>query len=119
LLLHLYVQAAWYCWWLGTKTFGMRGLTTGAVLLVPLLAHTLRQRSRGGLGIAPLIAAVSVSSSWPFLHMRQDVTNLTSFARLLEAQVGTLTRIDMALPMLVLTALALAAGAARKGRRHC
>ena len=31
IVLHVYSQAAWYVWWLGKQTFGMRGLGVSAV----------------------------------------------------------------------------------------
>lgn len=33
----LVVLSAWYCWWLGEDTFGMRGMAVGSVVFVPIL----------------------------------------------------------------------------------
>ncbi len=41
LLLHLYAQASYYVWWLGSDTFGSRGMSVASVLLVPMLIRTL------------------------------------------------------------------------------
>ncbi len=48
-LAQLYLQASWYVWWLGTGTFGQRGMSITAVLLVPALV-TATARGRSGRG---------------------------------------------------------------------
>lgn len=39
LLVHLYHQASWYCWWLGLGSFGGRGMAAASIVLFPFLVR--------------------------------------------------------------------------------
>jgi hypothetical protein len=65
---HVLVHAAWYCWWLGTGTFGMRGLSVWCILLFPALGWALGQR-RGALLYLP----IALCCAWSFLLLVQTV----------------------------------------------
>jgi hypothetical protein len=88
-LLHLYLQAAWFCWWLGTFTFGMRGMATLALLLLPALAVTLDQRQRVGKPIWPLVIACVAATAWSMLLYFQNETNFNTWAQLWKSQSVT------------------------------
>ena len=59
LLGHLYIQAAWYCWWLGLWSLGNRGFGVGALLLVPVLAHAMQP------GVATATFRAGRRCRWP------------------------------------------------------
>lgn len=40
-LCHFYISASWWVWWLGTGTFGMRGLIVFAIIFVAFFVHYL------------------------------------------------------------------------------
>jgi hypothetical protein len=78
---HLYVQASWYAWWLGTDTFGMRGMAIAGIYLVPVLMRAIcfwwppRQRNLAivGMGLACLVSTVFL---WQGTSNYQTATQL-------------------------------------------
>ncbi len=110
LAVHLYLQAAWYCWWLGVGTFGMRGMGPAAIVLLPLLARVFSRRSSAGRKPGTLVVAVLAACFWSFLLMIQGATNFMTFAELLLAQARTLARTDVLLPLVTFGALAATLG---------
>jgi hypothetical protein len=112
LLAHLWVQAAWYCWWLGMWSLGNRGLGVAAVLLVPVLARAMREaRPRGRFALA---AATVICSLWSLLLMVQGHTNFLRWGELFAAQAATLRHLAPLWP--VVLAAALAAHGLTRGR---
>lgn len=92
IVLHVYLQAAWYVWWLGMQTFGMRGLGASAVILVPALIRTMRERELRGQGYggwAALALACCLWSAPLFLENLYAETQFLTYAELL-GQYGTL-----------------------------
>ena len=88
MILHLMIHASWYTWWLGTATFGMRGLSVWFILTVPALAPLLRSRFR-----APALSAIVLFCLWSFLLLAQTATppvydQYFTVAALLRSQVG-------------------------------
>lgn len=60
---HIVIQGAWYVWWLGQGTYGMRGLSAFFVLLTPLLALYYRYADKP----EHVIIMSLVCSIWSFL----------------------------------------------------
>jgi hypothetical protein len=60
--LHVLLQAAWYVWWLGTGTFGMRALGLWFIVAVPALAPLLRTRFR-----TSVVVALVLTCAWSYL----------------------------------------------------
>jgi hypothetical protein len=90
MLLHLYLQASWYAWWLGLGSFGMRGLSMWFIPAIPALAPLLRTRLR-----APLLAALLLCCVWSFLLLAQTVSTAVysqhyTAGALLRAQLASL-----------------------------
>jgi hypothetical protein len=102
LLVHLWIQAAWYCWWLGMWSLGNRGLGTAAVLLIPVLAHAMRERGeRSRLAIGAVVLGCAV---WSLALMVQGHTNFVTWGELLASQAAALRGIAHAIPVALLTA---------------
>lgn len=117
-VLHVYVQAAWFCWWLGTGTFGMRGLITLAVLLLPALVVVLERRQAAGQAIWPLLLACGACGGWSLLLCLQGETNFNSWAELWQAQVKTLSEARVWAPVSGALVAALAARLLTLHRPH-
>lgn len=60
--LHVLLQAAWYVWWLGTGTYGMRALGLWFIVGMPALAPLLRTRFR-----TRVVVALVLTCSWSYL----------------------------------------------------
>jgi len=58
-LINLWVQAAWHFWWLGTGTFGMRGMAAAAVVLVPAMIRVIAD-----LQVAEISGATARARTW-------------------------------------------------------
>jgi hypothetical protein len=103
--LHVYLQAAWYCWWLGTGTFGMRGLSVLGLIFPLLIIDDYRNpctshRIRMLYSIGAVICAV-----WSYLLMLQGDTNLTTFENIVAAQWLTLCAPPTFLSLLLATGI--------------
>lgn len=107
--LHLYLQAAWFCWWLGTGSFGMRGMITLAVLLLPALGIVLERRRAASRPIWPLLLLCAACSAWSLLLCLQGETNFNSWAELWQAQVKAASRPLVFVPALAALVVAAAA----------
>ncbi|HTM04313.1 MAG TPA: BON domain-containing protein [Vicinamibacterales bacterium] len=79
-LIHLWVQSAWYIWWLGSATFGMRGMAPAAMPLVVALAVVVRRRPRLWM---PLVIG---ACGWSFTLMLAGATQYGNWRDLLIAQ---------------------------------
>jgi hypothetical protein len=113
LAIHLYLQAAWYCWWLGMWSLGNRGFGVAAVLLVPVVARALR-RATPAWRLA-LLGALVVCSLWSLLLMVQGNTNFMRWSELATAQAETAMRTAFLLPWALILAFAANAVARRQG----
>lgn len=89
---HLWIQSAWYQWWLATTvTFGMRGM---AIVGVPCMAALLRviaqlRTSPVGSGwLKGLTLLVGLMSGWSWLLMIRGPTDYFTYADLLTSQLG-------------------------------
>jgi hypothetical protein len=100
-LMHLYLQAAWFCWWLGTGTFGMRGMAPITILLLPATAVVLDRRWRSGRAIWPLVAVSVASAVWSLDLYFQEHSNFNYWSELWSSQVVTLASPFHYLPMVV------------------
>ncbi|HEY4666943.1 MAG TPA: hypothetical protein VIH26_06540 [Anaerolineales bacterium] len=103
-MVQLYVQASWYAWWLGTGTFGQRGMSISAVLLVPALVVVIERSSSGRrLGRNLWIVLTLLGCLWSYLLLLQGETSFYSYVDLMEAQLkelALLTRPATLLPLL-------------------
>ncbi len=77
---HLYLQASWYGWWLGTGSFGMRGMSTISIILVPILIRAINL----DLNKNPFLSLVWIilsflSCCWSYLLLCQGATNFYSY----------------------------------------
>ncbi len=94
---HLYLQAAWYVWWMGTLSFGMRGLAFAALVVVPALARAVATAGRRER--AAWCAATLVCCAWSGLLLFEKHGPVTTWASLLAGQareLRTLSHPDLA-----------------------
>jgi len=102
ILIHLYIQAAWYVWWLGFGAFGMRGMAIAAVVLVPVLIRaTVDARTPWGRRAWILLALGA--SLWSYLLLLRGPTQFFSYADVLRAQGTALPELFGATRLLALT----------------
>jgi hypothetical protein len=103
-LVQLYLQGSWYVWWLGTGTFGQRGMSITAVLLVPGLVTVIgRDQSGRRLGRGLWVLLTLFGYLWSYLLLLQGETSFYSVAELTAAQLqqlAMLTRTATLLPLL-------------------
>jgi hypothetical protein len=86
--LQLLVQASWFFWWLGTETFGMRGMAITAVPLVFALVQVISaDRTGHPRRWRAWILLTAGACLWSFLLLLQGPTNFHSYPELLAAQV--------------------------------
>lgn len=78
---NLYVQASWYVWWLGTGTFGMRGLAAAAVPCVAALVYVVANARRPVVRAAAGTAAIACSL-WSLPFLRAGNINATTASAL-------------------------------------
>ena len=92
IVLQLHIQASWYVWWLGTGTFGQRGMSITAVLLVPALVTAIaRDRSDRGIRRRIWVLLTTAGCLWSYLLLLQGETNFFTYSQLLDAQLQMLT----------------------------
>lgn len=91
-VVHLYLQASWYVWWLGTGTFGQRGMSITAVLLVPALVTAIaRDRSDQGIRGRVWVLLTTGACLWSYLLLLQGESNFFTYSQMLDAQLKELT----------------------------
>ncbi len=76
---NVYLQAAWYAWWLGTVTFGMRGLSISAVVLIPAIVRYMRERERRGKPNLLFGFLVLAACLWSLLLLLANLDSNTQF----------------------------------------
>lgn len=112
-----YLQASWYCWWLGTGTYGMRGL---GILGLPLTLGLVRRLRE--IGPRPQayawIAASMAACVWSFGLLLQGESMFVAWPDLLDAQARIASRPDVILPVAVSAAAAWIATAGARGVRR-
>lgn len=70
ILIHLYIHAAWYWWWLA-DSFGMRGVSISAVFLIPAFIYLLMRLQRSEVAYYALLLTAALSACWSFLMLLQ------------------------------------------------
>lgn len=68
IFLNLYLYASWFGWWLG-QSFGQRGMSVAAVLLVPVLVRAIGERQPGSLQAPLLVGLTLIACFWSYLMM--------------------------------------------------
>jgi hypothetical protein len=86
-LIHLYLHASWYVWWMGLGSFGSRGMGISAVFLVPFLCKYVAER-RDHPSTRILLALVLVATAWSALLLLQGNTQFYNYEQLWLAQVN-------------------------------
>jgi hypothetical protein len=87
----LWLQSSWYCWWLGTDTFGMRAFAPAMVPILIAAATPFEKAmqgssSRGILSTGAITGFVLAATTWSGLLLTQGPTNFTSLSELLLGQ---------------------------------
>ncbi|MBI3819690.1 MAG: hypothetical protein HY286_13425 [Planctomycetes bacterium] len=108
LALHIFHQASWYCWWLGTGSFGNRGLAAASIVILPWIASACALG--GGLSRTMLFAA----GLWSTALLWQGETNFYTYSELLQSMAFILQKPEF----LTAIAGALAVAAAVLWRRR-
>lgn len=90
LLTQLLIQAAWFCWWMGIGSFGMRSMAVSAVPLVPVLIAMLARRAAEGRSNRACLAACGAAALWSWLLLLQGETNFSDLRALLAGQGAAL-----------------------------
>jgi hypothetical protein len=101
ILIHVYLQASWYVWWMGVGTFGMRGLGVTAVPLLMVIGVVLARRISERRSVGGLATAILACCIWSFVLLCQGMTNFATLGELLSAQLHALGRIETAAPLAV------------------
>jgi hypothetical protein len=109
IVVHIYLQAAWYVWWLGLQTFGMRGLGVSAVVLVPALIRVMRDREVAGKSYniwGILTLAACLWSAPLFAASLTEEVQFFSYAEMLHFYATSLRPATPPLAVLVLALIA-------------
>jgi hypothetical protein len=83
--IHLWIQSAWYSWWLGSS-FGMRGLAPAALPLMVALVTTSSDASERGNRQLWWVRASLLSCVWSAPLLFRDGGGYLTWAALLNAQ---------------------------------
>jgi len=83
ILAHVYVHASWYCWWLGTGTFGMRGLGIATIVLVPALIYYMSDESSFTSSLW-FYLLILLGCCWSYPLLLQGCTNFYTHGQLVE-----------------------------------
>lgn len=86
LLSQLLIQGAWFCWWMGVGSFGMRSMAVSVVPLVPVLVAVLAQRDAEGRSNRTWLVACGAAALWSWLLLLQGETNFPDVPALLAGQ---------------------------------
>ncbi len=98
-LVNLYVQSAWFVWWMGTGTFGMRGMAGSAVVLTAALVRVCSdagaREPAGSFGRAlherGWLLVTATCCLWSFLLLTQGYTQMFTYAAVWQRQRIALT----------------------------
>src|SRR5262249_28085006 len=101
LLMHIYIHAAWYCWWLGGFTFGMRGLAIASVALVPVFIRHLDRELQKGRTINGWVAMGALAGVWSYLLLLRGTTKYFTLRQLVGDQWQELCRFPNLLPLVI------------------
>jgi len=82
IVLHIYLHASWYVWWLGENSFGMRGLSISAIILVPAILMHMVEREGQGKSNSVLIAGLFLSNIWSLILLIQGPTQYFTYQQL-------------------------------------
>ena len=94
-MVNLWIQAAWFVWWLGTVTFGMRGMAPAAVVLVPALVRLVADarftgdHGRSG-GRRAWVLLATLACLWSFLIILQGTSQFYTSGDVFAGQWATL-----------------------------
>ncbi len=89
--INLWIQAAWHVWWLGTRTYGVRGMAPAAVVLVPAVVRVIAD-ARSTDGIAQVakrrvwVVATALSCLWSFLMLLQGPSQFYTWSAVFAGQ---------------------------------
>ena len=81
-MLHILLHASWYVWWLGGTTFGMRGLSICAILLIPALIQFMAEREALGKSNNMLFVLIVLSCLWSFVLLTQGPSQYYTYQHL-------------------------------------
>jgi hypothetical protein len=113
--LNLYLQAAWFCWWLGAATFGMRGMAPAAVVLVLALGRCTRVAPTAACWLLLAAGFGALVSFGLWIH---GDTNVVTYAELWRLVENSYTRPPVRLALVTAVALAVLTWVlARRGHR--
>jgi hypothetical protein len=90
---NLWVQAAFYVWWLGTTTFGMRGMATAAVFVVPALVRVMADAAGEGkrersTALRLWALATLICCLWSLLMLIKGPTQFFSWTAVVAGQTS-------------------------------
>jgi hypothetical protein len=88
-VLNIVTQAAWYAWWLGKDTFGMRGLSALAILLIPIFIKHLKDKGENSLQTKIWLLLSLITSIWSYFLLIQNNTNFFTYKDLFSDQLVT------------------------------
>jgi hypothetical protein len=122
LLAHLYIQSSWWCWWLGTGTYGNRTLALAGPITVVALARWLSRlletpagSVRRATGYA-VLALIVGTCAWSFLLFQQGHSNFHSWKELLRAQREVARDLGVLVPVVLASLLAIGGGVSLRRR---
>jgi hypothetical protein len=108
--INLYLQAAWVVWWLGSGTFGMRGMALASTVVLPAFVLWVAElRRRSSPLTTPVVAAAVACSLWSaLLLVGAAEERFLSYGQMLEGQWLTLRQSSLlgdGLPILLFFSL--------------
>jgi hypothetical protein len=94
-ILHVWVQAGWYIWWLGGTTFGMRGMAPAALPLIAGLIAAIRHDAAKHPPRAALwVGAGALACVWSIPLLVSGNSQFYSWSALLSAQTPALIAVS-------------------------
>lgn len=88
-ILNIYTYSAWYVWWLGMDTFGMRGLSPLSVLLIPVFINYIKNKGENTTQAKIWLILSLLTSIWSYFLLVQNNTHFYTYQDLLSTQVFT------------------------------
>ena len=106
-VVHVWVHASWYVWWLGGGSFGMRGLTPAALPLTAALIDVIRRGiEHDRRWTVVWVRASAVACAWSFMLLLQGNTQFYTWPELFAAQRRALWPIGGALVLWTINSMA-------------
>jgi hypothetical protein len=113
IMLHIYLHAAWYAWWLGLSTFGMRGLSISGIVVIPLLLKLMSEREERGKSNKALVTLIFIANLWSYAILTQGTSQYYTYQELFSGIIAACENL-VAINAITLPATVLVLGSLAK-----